>query len=376
MDITLHVTNKCNMKCTYCNGPKNNDTMSIEVACKSIDFAVKNTFCKDPMGVAFFGGEPLLCKNLIYDVVDYTKKEYPNRKFMFKITTNATLLDCAFEEYADRNNILLALSIDGNMEAHDKNRIDKNGFGTYSIVEETAKRLLKTKPYTPAMMTINTNTLSLYSESVKHLYSLGFRYVIVSLNYGDIWTDNDLNILKREYQKLSSFYYDMTITEENFYFSPLDGKIISHIYPEKYKHEGCALGKKHISVSPIGKIYPCVQFVECDDYLIGDIESGFDDMRREQLYIINEKEKSECKGCTIKERCVYNCGCINKQATGFIDRVAPLQCENERMVIQIADSLAKRLYKKRNAIFIQKQYNEMYPLISLIEDKAKNTVES
>jgi uncharacterized protein len=28
------------------------------------------------------------------------------------------------------------------------------------------------------------------------------------------------------------------------------------------------------------------------------------------------------------------------------------------------------LYKKRSAMFIQKHYNDMYPLISYIEDKA------
>lgn len=48
-----------------------------------------------------------------------------------------------------------------------------------------------------------------------------------------------------------------------------------------------------------------------------------------------------------------------------------MQCEHERMLIEIADSVAKKLYRKKNAMFIQKQYNEMYPIISAIEDKIK-----
>ena len=40
------------------------------------------------------------------------------------------------------------------------------------------------------------------------------------------------------------------------------------------------------------------------------------------------------------------------------------------MIIEISDTIARKLYKK-NALFIHKHYNEMYPIISAIEDKLK-----
>lgn len=45
-------------------------------------------------------------------------------------------------------------------------------------------------------------------------------------------------------------------------------------------------------------------------------------------------------------------------------------CFHERLVLPIADKLAARLYKQRSGMFIQKHYNDMFPLISLVEDKA------
>ena len=45
----------------------------------------------------------------------------------------------------------------------------------------------------------------------------------------------------------------------------------------------------------------------------------------------------------------------------------------ERILLPIADSLAEKLFKKRSAMFIQKHYNDLYPLVSLIED-GKNTI--
>ena len=72
--------------------------------------------------------------------------------------------------------------------------------------------------------------------------------------------------------------------------------------------------------------------------------------------------------CAVRDRCNHYCGCLNKQTTGRMDTVSPVLCAHERIVLPIADKLAGRLFKERNALFIQKHYNELYPVISLIED--------
>jgi len=73
-------------------------------------------------------------------------------------------------------------------------------------------------------------------------------------------------------------------------------------------------------------------------------------------------------GGSVRERCNHYCGCLNKQATGRIDCVSPVLCAHERTVLPIADSVAERLFKKKSPLFVQKHYNELYPLISLVED--------
>ncbi len=69
-----------------------------------------------------------------------------------------------------------------------------------------------------------------------------------------------------------------------------------------------------------------------------------------------------------EKRCNHFCGCLNKQATGSIDLVSPVLCAHERLLLPIADKLAARLFKKRNALFLQKHYNDYYPIVSLVED--------
>ncbi|WP_373261865.1 hypothetical protein [Hungatella hathewayi] len=57
--------------------------------------------------------------------------------------------------------------------------------------------------------------------------------------------------------------------------------------------------------------------------------------------------------------------------TGSIDHVAPMLCQHERIVIPVVDKLTKRLFQERNGMFIQKHYNDVFPLISMVEDMVK-----
>jgi len=373
MHYTLHLTNKCNMACDYCYVDKNEPrTMTAETAEKAVILASStNTAEKPSVGIIFFGGEPLTQKELIYRTVKYCRNREREAGcfFHYKVTTNGLLLDEPFMEFARDYNVFTALSHDGVREAHDLHRRDIGGGATFDLLSEKIDLLLSYQPYAPVLMTVNPDNVQYYAKSVEYFFHRGFKYIICSMNYAGKWNEKTLLELKRQYHRLSELYAEKTLREDKFYFSPFDVKISSHINRSSYCRERCELGKKQISVGPDGTLYPCVQFVGESEYAIGNVDQGIDEKKRNNLYRINEKQKAECTGCAVKDRCNHHCGCLNKQATGFIDRVSPVLCAHERILLPIADSLAERLFKKRSALFIQKQYNDWYPLVSLVEDK-------
>ncbi|MCR3923269.1 MAG: radical SAM protein [Firmicutes bacterium] len=374
MHFTLHLTNNCNMTCRYCYVDRNHvQAMTSATARLGVDLAAILTPPGDSAGIIFFGGEPLLHKDLIYETIEYArwKEKRVGAYFHYKVTTNGLLIDDAFIAYSIKHNLFVALSHDGVKEAHDKHRRDIMDRGTYETLTSKIEMLLDARPYAPVLLTVNPDTVRFYAESVKYLYKLGFRYLICSLNYAASWDDEALAMLKKQYQVLADFYYQLTLAEEKFYLSPFEVKISSHINEKGYCHERCELGKKQLSVAPDGQLFPCVQFVGDADYVIGCVAEGIDEARRLQLYSLNEEEKDTCVDCAVRTRCNHYCGCLNKQATGSIASVSPVLCAHERIILPIADKLAGRLYKKRNAIFIQKQYNEFYPIVSMIEDMAR-----
>lgn len=361
------------MNCTYCYVDHDNiQVMDIETARKAVDMAAMNK--NKSTGIVFFGGEPLLHKELIYETVEYCrwKEKISDSMFYFKVTTNGLLLDEAFMDFSIRENLFIALSHDGTREAHDKHRLDLNGKGTFSVLSDKISLLLSNRPYAPVLMVVNPDTAKFFSDSVRYLYEKKFRYIIPSLNFAGNWTEKDMKVLRKEYEKLSSFYYERTLEEDKFYLSPFEVKISSYINGDSYCSERCELGKKQISISPDGSLFPCVQFVGDSSYSIGHVDRGIDRERQNSLYNLNEEEKESCRNCAIRKRCNHYCGCMNKQTTGSIDKVSPVLCSHERLLIPIADKLAEKLYKRRNGMFIQKHYNEMFPVISLIEDRTKN----
>ena len=137
--VTLELTEKCNLRCKYCIYGKDysdyrdfgNQEMSIDVAKKSIDFLVEH-HGDDEYHIGFYGGEPLLCFDMIKQIVSYAKEKCVNKPVYFSMTSNMTLMSKEMAEYfASIENFTIMCSIDGPEYIHDENRIYPDGKGTF-----------------------------------------------------------------------------------------------------------------------------------------------------------------------------------------------------------------------------------------------------
>lgn len=377
MNLTLHLTTRCSLRCTYCYAPPaalRTLDMRPETALRAVDFAAEGS--GPSCGIVFFGGEPLLARSLIREVVAHCRAREATgpTRFHFKVTTNGLALDEDFMDFAVREGFFIALSHDGAPAAHDRHRVDARGRGSHAAVERAAELLLRRQPYSPVLMTITPETVEHYAESVRALVEQGFRYIVASLDYAADWTRPALRTLRRQYERLAELYEQWTREERKFHFSPFEVKLASHIRGPEARSRRCELGTRQLSVAPDGGLYPCTQFARDGadhTYRLGDVWQGVDPERRRWLDALASRAHEPCGDCALEPRCSHTCGCLNWQATGAIDRVSPVLCEHERMLVPIVDALGARLYRRRAPMFLQKQYNDAYPVLSLIEDEAK-----
>lgn len=368
MQITFHVTKACNLRCRYCyyrDFPTG--TMSLETARAATRQVLE---LGDPhMGVTFFGGEPLLAKALIRQLVPEIEDACRQRGITvnFKIPTNGLLLDREFLEFCEARSVFISLSIDGDEEGN-VDRVTASGRSSFAEAKR-ALALLRSHASSFATYSVVTpaNAGHLF-ESLEGLYREGSRILISSLDYGADWSVRDLKRLRRQYELLADFYIAETRKHRHFHLSIFDSRIRAHTRPDQMQDTACRIGLGQISVGPDGTYYPCIQFVENPDFAIGNVASGIDFSLRRNHFEQSGSEAPECAGCGIHDRCSRNCACVSWQTTGTLDGVAPIVCEHERLLMPIADSVARRLFRKREPLFIARHYNPDYDMLRALEE--------
>lgn len=370
MEYIIYLTEKCNLNCTYCYENKRNKDILFDSIKKLIDYEIER---KEKYAIIdFYGGEPLLKKDVIRDTIEYIKTKKSKTRFYYGITTNGTLLDDEFIKYMSKNNFVnIAYSIDGTEETQNLNRQTIYGEETFKIVEKNAKKLLKTFDDAIAMTVVTKNNLLRLSENVKYLFELGFKTINLLFDYSQDWNDEDLKDIIEQYGKVTQIYEEKILQEDDVQIPVIDDKIKTYI-DEKYNcNENCILGKSTIVVGVDGNFYPCIQFVNNYRFIIGNCKDGIDVKAKINLIKENNKENEICKKCAIRTRCKHMCACRNYSLTNNIQELSPIVCETEKILIEVSDKMAERLYKQNSKTFIQKFYNENYNWIKEISKTRK-----
>lgn len=129
MQYHLVLTERCNKQCTYCGGTRHIEGIPLEHqygADELISFIKQDP---DPV-IGFYGGEPLLAMDFMYEVMDKVPAK------AFTLQTNATMLDQINDTHLHRLHSIL-VSIDGGKDVTDCCR----GEGTYELVTRNLRQV-------------------------------------------------------------------------------------------------------------------------------------------------------------------------------------------------------------------------------------------
>jgi len=371
MNYTLHLSSSCSMRCTYCYAPpRDGPVMSRETAGKTLDLAGRTQGPRGS-GIVFFGGEPLLHKDLIAWIVSDARERMRRGegRFHFKITTNGLALDDAFLDACDANHVQVAMSFDGIREAHDRHRHLPGGQPTFDLLLPRLRLLLARRPFASVYLVVGPQTVRWMEESVCFLLDQGARYLVISLDHAGPWDDASLSTLEAQYTALADRYLAWSRAGRKFYLSPFEVKIASHVLGDAWQNCRCSLAEHQVSVDADGSLYPCVQFVHAGPrWRVGHVDTGFDTAAQTRLREASCAQKSACEGCYLVSRCQHTCGCLNLQTTGSITEVSPVLCRHEQILTPLADRVGATLFAEGNREFLRKHYDPSGPFVSLLEE--------
>lgn len=326
--VTLQMTQGCNLVCSYCayaqknsNKQRNhaNKHMSLETAKKAIDFLLAHSCDSDSVNIAFYGGEPLIDFENIKKIIDYTIDNFLGKEVKFSMTTNGTLLSKEIVDYIVENKISTMISLDGPKKIHDKHRKFANGKGSFDVIVENL-RYIKER----------------YFDKLEDLFSINM--VVDPLNDFDHINEIFSSELLKGFSVQSSIVDDIFSEEKTLFGEEFIEKYNYHTFVAMLKHIGvvnnietsslaqgivneyiafeadfvksnglpdvgapsgpCIPGQRRLFVDVDGKFYPCERVNELSDNMnIGNIEAGFCLDKVEKLLNIAQITAEACKNC-------------------------------------------------------------------------------
>jgi uncharacterized protein len=318
--LVLHVTDSCNLACTYCyqssqgRPSKSTEAMSPEVARRSVDFLFDHSGNLEEVVLVFFGGEPLLNFKLIAPLVEYasTKASSNQKKITFSITTNGTRLTPEIIQFIEQKQICVTVSIDGPEEVHDLHRRFPDGSPSYKMILPNLRNLLRAQTGRPVVARVTlVKDADMVPLIFDHLRDLGFAEVgfapITTEDFAYQIKKDGMDKLLEHFRNLAERFLQTAVKGDFFGFSNLIDLLVNLHQGEILSHP-CGAGLALFSVAPRGELYICQRFTGKDQFRMGDIFSGFSQDTIETFRAETEvSQKEGCQSCWARCTCAGGC---------------------------------------------------------------------
>lgn len=323
----LHLTDRCNLRCSYCYLPHVREDMSLNTGYAALDAlfrsAVANNFKQAT--IKYAGGEPLLRYPLILDLHEYarTLAEKHSLELDEIVLSNGTLLTQEIAATLKLLGISLMISLDGYGDYHNRHRPYAGGRGSFKDVSEAVEIALANDLILNISVTVSSRTIDGLPEITEWILK---RELPFTLNF---YRENELSAsqedLRLDEQKIiDGMLAAFKVIEENLPRRPfLDGIIDRANLSVSHTHT-CGVGQSYLVFDQNGQVAKCQMHIRkpITDVHVADPLAI---IRADQIGIqnISVEEKDGCKTCEWKHWCAGGCPLATYRATGRYDIKSP-----------------------------------------------------
>jgi uncharacterized protein len=135
--LIFQSTSFCNINCKYCYLPDRDNKSKIDISIieNTIKKIVEENLIENQFSIVWHAGEPTVLPISFYENINQIISKYVPENIIVNqhIQTNATLINDEWCEFFKRANFKVGVSLDGPKHINDRNRVLRNGKGTFDL---------------------------------------------------------------------------------------------------------------------------------------------------------------------------------------------------------------------------------------------------
>jgi len=340
VNVTVLTTMACNMKCVYCfeQGVNSILSMNKNMVSKVCSWILKRVAEARPknLTVTFFGGEPLLNLDAVYNIANTLFCEMKQQKIVLnlELITNGLLLTKEVVEKLLPFGLRWAkITLDGNRTTHNIMRPRKQlnnsndiPAGTYDEIIENLKTIRglvpliiggnydqNTKNSIPALL----DDLVVNDFKPKHFKKIAFKPILAFPEHKTS-SAHAIEACTFAETNMEDFFWLITETEKRGFPS--------------YRKIGLgpceAMRDYTYTIDPVGNLYKCAAMAGRKEFCIGNINDDLEDIlfSPQNVAYMTSDVWRKCKKCPFVPLCGGGCRLGAMSASGSFDAIA---CERQ-----------------------------------------------
>ena len=313
LGMTIAPTLDCNFRCKYCFETHPKGLMSEEIQAALIKFVEEKLTAAKSFSVTWYGGEPLLAKNIIYGLSEkfLALCEKSNIEYDAFIITNASLMDDD-----DVKNFLkykiggAQITIDGPKEIHDSRRKNITNESTFDKLVDRVNALLNENLTVIVRINIDKENINRVDELLETLREKIDKFADLKIDFGQVspFTDICKSIESDCYnnEQYADIMLPLYAKVEAFGFSV--NKMA--VYPSPRTNFCCSDYANSFVVDNRGEIYRCWNHVGNAKKSCGNVKNfDADNLGKNYLSAIqwNPIRHAKCRECKYLPICMGGC---------------------------------------------------------------------
>lgn len=309
----------CNMRCKYCFYANVSSIREVrnfgKMQPQIVDELIKKVFdvCPESISFAFQGGEPTLVGVDFFEDFVARVNAYNSRRVQvhYALQTNGLMIDDAFAMFLAKYKFLVGLSLDGNKDITDLNRLDAQGKSVFLRVMRCAD-ILRRHGVDFNILSVVTNISARKGAQTYNFFKKhSFDYLQFIACIDDFGEETELSA-----ERYGKFLIDVfDVWYEDF----IHGKYVSIRAFDNYVNilrgmppENCAMSGRcglYYVVESDGSLYPC-DFYCLDDRRLGSVldDHPFEENDVHSRFVNESLNVSDkCRACKYFALCRGGC---------------------------------------------------------------------